>query len=91
MCKDTEKKRGNSCSRRKNSVELYLNNSCSDRYRVCQTMFLNTLCIGEWVIKKWTITDTDLSKVTPKNNMKTEENNNKFTRQIIVLKDKQTR
>lgn len=80
ICKETERKRGNSSSsRRKNSVELYLSNSCGDRYRVCKTMFLNTLSIGEWVIKKWIIRDTDLSKVLTKNNMKKEENNKLIT------------
>ncbi|GFY77337.1 uncharacterized protein TNIN_176181 [Trichonephila inaurata madagascariensis] len=34
-------------------------------------MFLNSLCVGEWVIKKWIIhNDDDVPKKVPKNNVK---------------------
>ncbi|CAB3256002.1 unnamed protein product [Arctia plantaginis] len=71
ICKSKERERCAGNSRRQNSVELYLTNSEGIRYRVCKTMFLNSLCVGEWVIKKWIIQD-DLPKDVPKNNTKDE-------------------
>ncbi|CAB3231916.1 unnamed protein product [Arctia plantaginis] len=71
ICKTKGRERCAGNSRRQNSVELYLTDSEGIRYRVCKTMFLNSLCVGEWVIKKWIIQD-DLPKDVPKNNTKDE-------------------
>ncbi|GFY48234.1 hypothetical protein TNIN_391151 [Trichonephila inaurata madagascariensis] len=58
-------------SRRESSVELYLFDGKGNRYRVCEKMFLNSLCVGEWVTKKWIIhNDDDMLKNVPKNNVK---------------------
>ncbi|CAK1594788.1 unnamed protein product [Parnassius mnemosyne] len=71
--KERERCAGTS-SRRKNSVELYLTDSTGIRFRVCKTMFLNSLGVGEWVIKKWIINEDD-PKDAPKNNTKVEAKN----------------
>nr|CAH7713644.1 unnamed protein product [Callosobruchus chinensis] len=60
-------------SRRENSVELYLSDDKGNRYRVCKKMSLNSLCVGEWAIKKWIIcNDDDVPKNVPKDNVKDE-------------------
>ncbi|CAG4967871.1 unnamed protein product [Parnassius apollo] len=71
--KERERCAGTS-SRWKNSVELYLTDSTGIRFRVCKTMFLNSLGVGEWVIKKWIINEDD-PKDAPKNNTKVEAKN----------------
>lgn len=49
--KKTSRKRGlNEESRRTYSNEFFFGSS---RMRICKTMFLNTLGVKEWVIKKW--------------------------------------
>lgn len=49
--KNTSRKRGlNDVSRRTYSNEFFLGSS---RLRICKTMFLNTLGVKDWVIKRW--------------------------------------
>lgn len=40
-------------SRRKGSLFYYLNVDRKEKVRVCKTMFLNTLSIGEWMVFSW--------------------------------------
>ncbi|XP_060808417.1 uncharacterized protein LOC132903662 [Amyelois transitella] len=73
VCKQKQRNRSaGTSSRRENSVELYLSDSKGNRYRVCKRMFLNSLSVGEWVIKKWIICDDGTPKNIPKNNVKAE-------------------
>ncbi|GFU46245.1 uncharacterized protein TNCV_2155761 [Trichonephila clavipes] len=71
FCKRKQRKRcAGASSRRESSAELYLFDGKENRYRVCKRMFLNSLCVGEWVIKEWVIhNDDDVPKNVPKNNV----------------------
>ncbi|GFY43678.1 hypothetical protein TNIN_153081 [Trichonephila inaurata madagascariensis] len=72
ICKRKQRKRcAGTSSRRESSAELYLFDGKGNRYRVYKRMFLNSLCLGERVIKKWILyNDDDVPKNVPKNNMK---------------------
>lgn len=48
-------------SKRRNAFELYLEVD-SIKYRVCRTMFLNTLDIGEWSLHNWTKLNDESNK-----------------------------
>ncbi|GFY67919.1 uncharacterized protein TNIN_450071 [Trichonephila inaurata madagascariensis] len=75
ICKRKQRERcAGTSSRRESSAELYLFDGKGNRYRVYKRMFLNSLCLGEWVIKKWIIHNDD---DVPKNNM-----NDKPRRQV---------
>lgn len=55
----TDRKRGEKeVSRRRFSNKFYLGR---DRLRVCKKMFLNTLGVNEWVIKKWIKSDLEVN------------------------------
>lgn len=58
-----ERKRGEQeVSRRTYSNKFYLG---EERLRICKKMFLNTLGVKEWVIKKWAKTSWDVNPVLP--------------------------
>lgn len=85
VCKDKARERcTGSTSRRQHSVELFLTNKSGIRIRVCKTMFLRTLGVGEWIIRSWIIKETsqdETSEIQPRT-----RGNNKKVVAIIKLR-----
>lgn len=76
------RKRGqNDISRRSLSNKFYLG---KNRLRVCKVMFLNTLGVKEWVIKKWAKTGLETHKTTDKNEVD-HSKSNVIDKRIAVL------